>query len=197
VITIETAGMSSPLVLEYAAIPSAFDVTSALSAREDVDGRFILAEHPVDHTYVKDYDAISERPEDWASRWDTSHWALFLARVEGRGVGAATGAWGTADLDMLESRTDLAVLWDIRVAPAFRGRGIGRALFEAVQVWALARACRELKVETQNVNVAACRFYAALGCQLRIVREEAYPDCPGEAQFLWYKALPHSQITAG
>jgi GNAT superfamily N-acetyltransferase len=195
--TIETAGMSSPLLLEYAAIPSAFDVTSVLSAREGRDGGFILAEHAIDHSYVKDYDAIGERPAEWASRFDTSQWTLFLARVEGRGVGAATGAWGTSDLDMLEGRTDLAVLWDIRVAPAFRGRGLGRALFEAVQVWAVARACRELKVETQNINVAACRFYAALGCQLRIVREDAYPQCPGEAQFLWYKALPHSQLTTG
>jgi hypothetical protein len=61
----------------------------------------------------------------------------------------------------------------------------------------MAQGCRELKVETQNVNVAACRFYAALGCELRFAREEAYPECPGEAQFLWYRVLPGSHITAG
>jgi GNAT superfamily N-acetyltransferase len=77
----------------------------------------------------------------------------------------------------------LAVLWDIRVAPAFRGRGVGRALFEAVETWVGARGCAELKVETQNINVAACRFYAALGCQLRTVRTDAYPLCPGEDQW--------------
>lgn len=81
------------------------------------------------------------------------------------------------------------LLWDIRVAPDRRGQGIGRALFHAAEEWALARGYRELKVETQNINVPACRFYAALGCRLRVVREEAYPTCPGEAQFLWYKAL--------
>jgi GNAT superfamily N-acetyltransferase len=90
---------------------------------------------------------------------------------------------------MFEGRGDLALLWDIRVAPGHRGRGVGRALFEATEAWALTRGCRELKVETQNINTPACRFYAALGCQLRVVRENAYPECPGETQFLYYKPL--------
>ena len=195
--TIEMAGVSSQLIADYAAIPIAFDVRSVLSAKESSSGSFLLTEYAVDDPYVKDYDAGSERPREWATRFDTSQWALFLARVEGRGVGGATVAFRTSGLDMLEGRTDLAVLWDIRVVPPFRGRGVGRGLFDAAEAWAIAQGCRELKVETQNVNVAACRFYAALGCQLRIVREEAYPPCPGEAQFLWYKALRSSNVMAG
>jgi GNAT superfamily N-acetyltransferase len=39
-----------------------------------------------------------------------------------------------------------------------RGLGIGAALFRAAERWAVARGARWLKVETQNVNVAACRF---------------------------------------
>jgi hypothetical protein len=35
-----------------------------------------------------------------------------VARVDGRGVGAATLAYRTADLDMLEGRSDLVVLWE-------------------------------------------------------------------------------------
>lgn len=49
--------------------------------------------------------------------------------------------------------------------------------------------CRELKVETQDTNVRACRFYAAMGCALRAVEENAYLACPGEAQYLYYKVL--------
>jgi GNAT superfamily N-acetyltransferase len=60
-------------------------------------------------------------------------------------------------------RSDLAVLWDIRVQPERRGRGVGKALFYASVDWACRRGCRQLKVETQNVNVAACRFYASQG----------------------------------
>ena len=150
---------------------------------------FVLSECRLDSSYIKDYDATGERPQDWATRFDTSQWGLFLARAEDRSLGGATVAFGTPGLDMLEGASDLAVLWDIRVTPGHRGRGVGRAMFEAAEAWSLARGCRELKVETQNVNVPACRFYAALGCELRVVRVDAYPQCPGETQFLWYKSL--------
>jgi GNAT superfamily N-acetyltransferase len=188
--TIETAGVASQLLVEYAAVPIAFEVTSVLSAQLHMDRPFVLTERRLDSPYNKDYDVVGHRPLDWAARFDTSPWGLFLARAEGQVLGGATVALGTTGLDMLEGRSDLAVLWDIRVAPAFRGRGVGRALFEAAEAWTFRRGCREFKVETQNVNVPACRFYAALGCQLRVVREDAYPECPGEDQFLWYKTLP-------
>jgi GNAT superfamily N-acetyltransferase len=190
---IETAGIPSPLLAEYATIPIAFEVTSILSAEEDAEGSFILSERPLDSPYIKDYDAIGHSPLEWAFRFDTSRWVLFLAQIDGRSVGGATVAFGSSELDMLEGRTDLAVLWDIRVAPAFRRRGVGRTLFEAAETWALAKGCRELKVETQNINVRACRFYAAMGCGLRTGRENAYPQCPDEAQWLWYKTLRGSR----
>src|SRR5262245_50249625 len=187
--TIETAGIPSQLLAEYAAVPIAFEVTSVLSAQKSTDRPFVLKERRLELPYVKDYDVIGNRPQDWAARFDTSQWVLFLARNEGQSVGGAAVAFGTPGLDILEGIGNLAVLWDIRVAPACRGRGVGRALFEAAEAWTLARGCVGLKVETQNINVPACRFYAAVGCELRVVREEAYPQCPGEAQFLWYKVL--------
>jgi ribosomal protein S18 acetylase RimI-like enzyme len=186
---IESASVPGRLVAEYATIPIAFPVTSRMCAEHGSDGAFVLTEHVVDPAYIKDYDAVSERPDSWASRFDTSQWLMLVARVDTMAVGGATVALGGSGLDLLEGRDDLAVLWDIRVAPSFRGRGIGRALVEEVEARAGARGCAELKVEAQNVNVPACRFYAALGCSLRTVRHEAYPICPGEDQFIWYKAL--------
>ena len=188
--TIESAGVPSRLLDQYAAIPIAFAVTSSLSAQPRTDGSFVLAEHAVHPPYSKDYDAISEGPHGRAANFDTSQWRMLLAQSDGTAAGGATVAFGGSGLDMLEGRSDLAVLWDIRVAPPFRRRGLGRALLEAAEAWARTRGCLELKVETQNINVPACRFYAALGCYLRIVRTNAYPLCPGEDQFLWYKSLP-------
>jgi GNAT superfamily N-acetyltransferase len=104
-------------------------------------------------------------------------------------LGGATVAFNTPGLTMLEGRRDLSVLWDIRVAPDARGKGIGSALFEGVEAWAQTQCCRELKVETQNVNVHACDFYARHGCQLRAVHHAAYPELPKEIQVLWYKDL--------
>ena len=187
---IETGNLSSRFVAEYEAVPIAFEVKSVLVVPQPATAGFVpLAEVPNNPPYTKNYDAISDRPGTWATRFDTSTWALCLARLEGQCVGGATVAFATPGLDLLEGRNDLALLWDIRVAPAFRGRGVGRALFEAAEALALVRGCRQLKVETQDVNVAACRFYAAMGCELQVVRDNAYPECPGESQFLWYKAL--------
>jgi hypothetical protein len=66
---------------------------------------------------------------------------------------------------------------------------VASALFAAVETWARSRGCFQLKVETQNTNVAACRFYAHEGCVLRTVRKGAYPDLPDEVQLLWFKDL--------
>jgi GNAT superfamily N-acetyltransferase len=114
---------------------------------------------------------------------------VLVGRVDGKPAGGAVVAWGSAGVDLLEGRADLAVLWDLRVAPTWRGRGVGSALFRAAEAWALARGARRIAAETQNVNVAACRFYARQGCVLGAVHRFAYPDLPAEAQLLWYKSL--------
>jgi hypothetical protein len=49
-----------------------------------------------------------------------------------------------------------------------------------------------MKVETQNVNVPACRFYAAMGCTLGAVNLHAYaghPKVGHEVMLLWYYDL--------
>jgi ribosomal protein S18 acetylase RimI-like enzyme len=95
---------------------------------------------------------------------------------------------------MLEGRRDLAVVWDLRVAPTHRGAGVGRALWRACEQWGRERGCTALTVETQNVNVAACRFYRAMGCELQRLDRFAYlPELPEEVQLLWRRALtvPH------
>ena len=127
-----------------------------------------------------------------------SNWGVFAARVEGRRVGGAVVAFNTPGMIMLEGRDDLAVLWDIRVCPEARGRGVGSALFCAAEAWAKARGCRQLKVETQNINVAACRLYEHQGCMLTAIDRFAYPELPDEIQLLWYKVLAggcHSRVS--
>ena len=98
------------------------------------------------------------------------------AELNAQRSGRLRFAFHTANLLMLEGRSDLAVLWDIRVSPEVRGQGIGPALFQAVEISALARGCRQLKVETRNINVPACRFYARQGCVLGGIHRFAYPD---------------------
>lgn len=94
-------------------------------------------------------------------------------------------AWNTPQSFSLQARPDLANVWDIRVAPSHQRQGVGKALFSHTARWARARKCRWLNVETQNINVRACKFYAAQGCTLRAVQLDAYEGWPGEHEFLW------------
>lgn len=178
---------------ELARVPIAFTVDRVFDVveTEGATGTRTLQERALPTSYVKDYDALAgEGPSQWARRFDVASWGFIVARVDDEWAGGAVIACRTAGLALLEGRPDLALLWDIRVMPAWRGRGIGSALFRAAETWAAARGYRQLKVETQNINAAACRFYARQGCVLCGVDPLAYPGLPGETQLLWYKDLP-------
>jgi GNAT superfamily N-acetyltransferase len=188
--TIDVAEEPMTALAEYALLPIAFPVDQVLDVTARAEGGFALSARRLEVPYVKDYDAVDgEGPLHWSRRFDVSNWTLFTARVAGSRVGGATVAFNTPGLTMLEGRRDLSVVWDIRVAPNARGKGIGSALFEKVEAWARAHSCRQLKVETQNINVPACGFYARHGCELRAVHHAAYPELPEEIQLLWYKDL--------
>ena len=177
---------------EYGEVPIAFEVTSRLrpAPAEGGLGGIGLVEEPVDPPYIKDYDTTSEEgPARWLRRWDTSSWGLLTAYEGPRRLGGAVLARRTENVHMLEGRDDLAVLWDLRVHPDHRGTGVGRSLFEAAVEWARRRECAELKVETQNINVPACRFYARQGCRLSAIVSHAYAELPDEIQLIWRLAL--------
>lgn len=192
---VEIVEVGVEALARYATVPIGFEVRSALRvhALEAGGDAALPAEEPIAPPYWKDYDAPPDGgPERWPERFDVSTWGLFLAEARGAPVGAAAVAFGSADVHMLEGRADLAVLWDIRVRPEVRGRGVGAALFQTAVGWARRRGCRQLKVETQHNNVAACRFYARQGCQLRGVVRDAYadhPDVAHEVMLLWYLEL--------
>ncbi|HUG28149.1 MAG TPA: GNAT family N-acetyltransferase [Gemmatimonadales bacterium] len=178
---------------EYARVPIAFEVRERLAivAPHARLGGLRLVAEPVNPPYWKDYDALLENhPTTWARRYDMAGWGILAAYLGAERTGGAVVVCGAPGVEMLEGRADLAVLWDLRVAPEWQGQGIGAALFRAAEVWAVARGASCLKVETQDINVAACRFYARQGCVLGGFRRFAYFDLPDEAQLLWYKSLP-------
>jgi GNAT superfamily N-acetyltransferase len=177
---------------EYARIAIAYEVRQVLDVVATANGLggLMLLERDLAEPYLKDYDAIEgEGPLTWSRRFDLSNWGLFVALVGDRRVGGAAVVLNAPDVDMLEGRTDLAMIWDIRVSPEVRGLGVGSELFRAAVEWSRVRSARLLKVETQNTNVPACRFYARQGCFLGAIDRFAYRDLPHEVQLLWYKEL--------
>jgi GNAT superfamily N-acetyltransferase len=173
-------------------ISISFTVTRVLAV-EPVDdglGGLTFSEVPVAEPWTMDYDALGGGgPASWATRFDVSSWGLLAAREDSRRVGGAVIAFDTPGVLMLGGAPDVAVLWDLRVAPDRRGTGIGTLLFRAAEAWSRDRECRLLKVETQNINVDACHFYRRMGCVLASVDRFAYPDLPDEAQLIWAKDL--------
>lgn len=170
----------------YQSVSIAFSGCSRVRLDELVasQGRTIV-EEPTS-PFRKDYDAHpDDSPLALARRFDLTNWGVLAAFVSQRRVGGALIAYNCPAFDMLENRTDLAVLVDLRVASGERRLGVGKALFQSAKEWSLERGCRWLRVETQDVNVVACRFYRAMGCRLEFVHPNAYPDCPNEAQIVW------------
>ncbi|OQA34163.1 MAG: TDP-fucosamine acetyltransferase [Betaproteobacteria bacterium ADurb.Bin341] len=55
---------------------------------------------------------------------------------------------------------------DIEVDAAHRNRGVGGLLMDAAVNWARERGLRGVSLETQDNNLAACRFYLKYGFRL-------------------------------
>jgi GNAT superfamily N-acetyltransferase len=180
---------------DYAGVSIAFVVETVLEIDPAVGGLggIGLREVAIEESYVRDYDAHENAgPPTWPNKFDVSNWAFFLAMKGSRPVGAATVAFDTPGVHMLAGRKDIGVLWDIRVAPELRRSGIGRNLFREAVRWVRRRGCRQLKIETQNVNVPACRFYFEQGCHLGEINRYAYatsPEVAHEVQLIWYLDL--------
>ncbi len=182
----------------YATVPIAFEVTQTLAPTliRDGLGGITLHQEPVAEPYIKDYDAHGEeRPQDWPTEFDVSQWGFLLAvdtDQQESAVGAAAIAFDTPGVRMLAGRDDLGVLWDIRVHPSYRGQGIGSVLFARAAEWCRQRGCSQMKIETQNVNIPACRFYRSQGAKLGEINRYAYaghPHVSQEVMLVWYLDL--------
>ena len=175
---------------EHAEIPIRFVVSSVFDVEGDDPDSAKLEERPAEPVWIKDYDAIKgEGPTRWTKRWDISNWGLLAAYGDGQRIGGCVLAYSTDGVNKLERRDDVVAVWDIRVHPDWRGRGVGRQLFGATVAWARERKCCELRVETQNINVEACRFYKRQGCRLSCIDRNAYEGFPDEVELVWNMEL--------
>ncbi|MFN7480280.1 MAG: GNAT family N-acetyltransferase [Armatimonadota bacterium] len=144
---------------------------------------------PVANPWEKEYDVPGNRPQDWHLHFDLARWGFLVARFEDQVIGGTAICRDTPGVDLLEDRPDLAHVWDIRIDPQFRGEGVGRRLWQHVEAWCRAHGVSELRVESQDINAPACRFYARMGCELLSVNPGAYPELPDEIQLIWGKQL--------
>lgn len=177
---------------EYGRVPIGFSVAEvfddqAVAALGRGDSAIAT---PLATPYWKDYDSYAgNRPSDWSKRFDVSRWTFLAASVDRQRVGGAVIIYDDPQIDLLHDCQACALLWDLRVSPAMRGRSMGSALVSSVKSLARGRGAAAIRVETQQNNVPACRFYARHGFRLERAVSGAYPDLPGETQLLWRKTL--------
>ncbi len=147
----------------------------------------LLSEEKVDG-YLKDLGEY-ECAGDYEKEFDISNWGFYMAFDNDKPVGAVTIASRTKNVNMLDGRDDLAVLWDIRVSDSYKHIGIGQNLFDLVVDWCKDKGMKQLKIECQNNNVPACNFYHKQGAVLSKLDEYAYyqeEECRDEVQLIWY-----------
>jgi GNAT superfamily N-acetyltransferase len=95
------------------------------------------------------------------TQMDDDDGIVLVAEVDGA---VAAYAWaGIEPHSWKELRAECAYLHDIVVAPEARGRGVAKALIEAVSVWARHRGMPRLMLWTAEANTTAQRLFAGAG----------------------------------
>jgi ribosomal protein S18 acetylase RimI-like enzyme len=142
--------------------------------------RLELVERTLEAPLHKRY-SIGEVFAPWAS-W-TAGW---VAELEG-----AVRGFATVELEPWHQRL---VLWFLYIAPAWRRRGVGRALLAQVEAHGRDVGASHVWLETSNVNVPAVHAYERLGYALCGADTRYYGDyMPGETAIYFAKSLTEAR----
>jgi GNAT superfamily N-acetyltransferase len=90
---------------------------------------------------------------------DPERRAVLVAERGGAVIGMATAQLVISTAEGAPS----AVVEDVVIEVAERGRGAGRALLEAIEAWARSRGATRMQLLADRENVAALRFYERMG----------------------------------
>jgi len=118
--------------------------------------------------------ALKESPDAFGSTFETSslipdpEWVSRLERVSPHTdlpMGAMAGGEpvGLAWAKIENPDDDVAHLYQMWVAPEFRGAGIGRRLVNAAINWARDRGVKVMVLDVTCGNVPAARLYESMG----------------------------------
>lgn len=123
-----------------------------------------------------------------AQAWPPEHWAARLDTAAASGIDCPLGAeydgelvgmvWAKVDADV----PDTVNLFQMWVAPAWRGRGVARALLDGAVGWARSRGARTVGLGVNCANGAAVALYERAGFR---VLGDAYPmaGAPGRMEY--------------
>jgi streptothricin acetyltransferase len=136
-------------------------------------------------TYTKRYPPDDY---DYTTYVNNPEKTAFLAYADGRVAG-----------QLILHRHWNAFAWveGIGVDRSFRRRGIGRALVRRGEEWVRKQGLPGMMVETQDNNVAACRFYSSCGFVLKGFDTGLYwasEQYRNEIALFWYLVFDHTAL---
>jgi ribosomal protein S18 acetylase RimI-like enzyme len=88
---------------------------------------------------------------------------IFVAELEGKVVGFVSCFLAKDSLETVQSEV---MIEDLVVARTARGKGVGKALTEAVQTYALEHGITRVVVSVLHQNASALEFYKSVGFNL-------------------------------
>jgi ribosomal protein S18 acetylase RimI-like enzyme len=94
--------------------------------------------------------------------WDSDKCCLLVAEGDGGLVGQISGMLRES-VPVFEPDT-YGYVTDIVVAPDMRRKGIGKALFNALEEWFRERGATHLQLQVLTSNPASQAFWRAIGC---------------------------------
>ena len=101
--------------------------------------------------------AYGPRLNDFAEYEHDPNKVIFLAYVDKELAG---------EVRVSKFWNRFALLDDFVVDPKFRRQGLGRALIQRCIAWAYEKGFPGLTLETQDINVPACKLYESCGFEL-------------------------------
>jgi streptothricin acetyltransferase len=139
------------------------------------------------------YEVVSVRPyrkcygphagDDPSAHLKAPDKAVFLAYLDGSVAGRVI---------VSEGWNGYAWIDDIAVDVRRRRAGVGRALMDRAVAWAVERSLPGIRLETQDNNVPACKFYESYGFHLGGFDRDLYRGLDEETKeiaLFWYLPL--------
>jgi GNAT superfamily N-acetyltransferase len=188
--------IDSEQLRDYSSIPNYFQVNKVFLVEPIYSGlkglKFNLVEVEP-YTKWKEQPDDSSNPLNWARTFDISCWGIFVAYDGDTPVGGvAVGSDAPIGFEAYFEDKNSATLWDIRVHPDWRLKGVASKLFNQVLDWARKMGFKRLRMEVTSHNVPMCRFMVKHKSSLAAVHLHGYetePDVSEESMLIWYYDL--------
>ena len=129
-----------------------------------------------DESYEKSY---PNDEEDWHEYIENPEKVIFLYYENNECIG---------QVRLRKNWNKYAYIEDIAVSKNHRNKGVGHKLIEKAIEWANQKNLFGLMLETQDVNLQACRFYSKIGFQIGAVDTMLYGNFSDthEKAIFWY-----------